>query len=206
MKKAMWLMIVGIGCVCAGCGIENETSSETVQIDIEEANAAYKDVIGQYLDEGYTNIGVSFIKIDDDDRYEMAIILGEAESDGAYLYTCEEDVAIQLKTDTEECFGRNGGFAYYPQKNIFESEYELMGMDGMTYHLRYFSMEDGDIVEKDELEIQSTFDSDDKTYYVNGAEVVEAEYNAIQEKYSACGEREILQYQNCMHINNKIEE
>lgn len=151
--------------------------------------------------EGKNDFTVSFIDLDDDDTRDLVVFFGESQADGAFLFTIKNEKAVQIVAEGEDSFGQYGGFTYKDKENIFVSENESVTANQISDEMIYYEMEEGKAIRKDITKSIMQFDSDESHFYVNDAEVGDAELNNIEEKYGLL-KMTTVSYSDGVHVMN----
>lgn len=178
--------------------VESSVTEENIQDkDIE----LYVNVLRNYVREDKNNFSVSFIDLDNDDTREMVVFFGENQADGAFLFTIKNGKAVQIVAEGKDSFGQYGGFTYKDKGNIFVSENESVTANQICDEIIYYEMKEGKAICKDITKIITQFDSDESLFYVNDAEVGDAEFNNIEEKYGLL-KMSTVSYSDGVHVMN----
>lgn len=165
---------------------EQEGQSETTVIESHNQDKAielYVNILRDYISAGKTDFAVSFIDLDDDSTREMIVFFGESQADGGYLFTIENEEAIQVVAEGSDSFGQYGGFTYKEKGNIFVTENESLTETQISNQIFYYAMENGKAVCKDVTQSITQFESDESKFYVNDTEVGSEKFNDIAENY-----------------------
>lgn len=162
------------------------SQSETTVIENHNQDKAielYVNILRDYISAGKTDFAVSFIDLDDDSTREMIVFFGESQADGGYLFTIENEEAIQVVAEGSDSFGQYGGFTYKEKGNIFVTENESITETQISNQIFYYAMENGKAVCKDVTQSITQFESDESKFYVNDTEVGSEKFNDIAENY-----------------------
>lgn len=145
---------------------------------------AYGKVLSKYLKDKGGEFGADLIYIDEDDTYELAIINGDAASDGAYLYTFKDGNAISLESKGFPFYGSYGAFSYSKKNNYFCYDYSSTGGDSGRFMFFAFHIEDAKTVNECSLDRTFYFSDDSKNVFYNqGEQITEAVYDSLYQKY-----------------------
>lgn len=178
--------------------LESSVTEENIQDkDIE----LYVNILRNYVLEGKNDFTVSFIDLDDNDTRDLVVFFGESQADGAFLFTIKNEKAVQIVAEGEDSFGQYGGFTYKDKGNIFVSENESVTANQISDEIVYYEMEEGKAIRKDITKSIMQFDSDESHFYVNDAEVGDAELNNIEEKYGLL-KMTTVSYSDGVHVMN----
>ncbi|MCR4568685.1 MAG: hypothetical protein K5769_11580 [Pseudobutyrivibrio sp.] len=139
---------------------------------------AYQNVIKGYLDKGKSNIGVCLFRLNNDKTYELAVFEGMKSDDKVYLYTCQNDKAVQIESGNQKSFGKDGKLKYstmrnevYLDRKKYLFNYTYMGVQmGSEDNYNYFENEDaeGNTIQNinyEECEIVSSKKDLDDAFY-----------------------------------------
>ncbi len=162
----------------------------------------YVNVLRDYISAGKTDFTVSFIDLDDDSTKEMVVFFGESQADGGYLFTIENEEAIQVVAEGSNFFGQYGGFTYKEKGNVFVTENESTTETQISNQIFYYTMESGKAVCKDVTQSITQFESDKSKFYVNDTEVESEKFNGIAENYGLL-EMSTVSYPDGVHVLNE---
>ncbi len=218
-KKVLNFISILIVMLFIGCGSNPKGTELTTQnvwteheiIDYEQNTEIVKDdklsqqketsQLESSVTEGKNDFTVSFIDLDDDDTRDLVVFFGESQADGAFLFTIKNEKAVQIVAEGEDSFGQYGGFTYKDKGNIFVSENESVTANQISDEMIYYEMEEGKAIRKDITKSIMQFDSDESHFYVNDAEVGDAELNNIEEKYGLL-KMTTVSYSDGVHVMN----
>lgn len=162
---------------------------------------AYEEVLSDHLVDMPDGFGAELIYIDEDDTYELAIIDGNSDSDGVYLYTYDDGSAISLAIDGFPAYGRYGSFSYVKKENIFSFDY-----GGEIDNSRYYTFFAFGIKDKKSVpycSLSENYYDEESTVYKNfGKEITKEEYEVLYKKYSSIKK---LDYNHCCLISSDEE-
>ncbi len=162
----------------------------------------YVNILRDYISAGKTDFAVSFIDLDDDSTREMIVFFGESQEDGGYLFTIENEEAIQVVAEGNDSFGQYGGFTYREKGNVFVTENEQITEIQISNQIFYYAMESGKAVCKDVTQSITQFESDESKFYVNGTEVGSEKFNGIAENYGLL-EMSTVSYSDGIRVMNE---
>ena len=185
---------------------DDETSGETESLYERAELDAYYEVLAEHLEEKADDFGAELIYIDEDDVYELAIIDGDAESQGAYLYTCVDGKAFSLVNDDFPFFGSYGEFSYTEKGNYFSYDLSSSNTDGGHYMFFAFSIEDGKAVTLCSLSREFYFDDSKDDIFENfGESITEEEYEDLYSKYwyDEIDDLTTVYFPNCTSITSQ---
>ncbi len=182
-----------------------QTEQETTMIEGYNQDTVielYVNVLRDYISAGKTDFTVSFIDLDDDSTKEMVVFFGESQADGGYLFTIENEEAIQVVAEGSNFFGQYGGFTYKEKGNVFVTENESTTETQISNQIFYYTMESGKAVCKDVTQSITQFESDKSKFYVNDTEVESEKFNGIAENYGLL-EMSTVSYPDGVHVLNE---
>ena len=144
---------------------------------------AYEEILTEHLADMPDGFGAELIYIDEDDTYELAIIDGNSDSDGVYLYTYDDGSAIPLAIDGFPSYGRYGELFYIEKENIFYFGYSGETRDSSYDNFFSFNIKDKKTVPYCALTKESI--GEDKIVYKNfGKEITADEYESFYIKFT----------------------
>mgnify|MGYP001037972386 FL=1 len=184
---------------------EYESQPETTVIESHNQDKVielYVNILRDYISAGKTDFAVSFIDLDDDSTREMIVFFGESQEDGGYLFTIENEEAIQVVAEGNDSFGQYGGFTYREKGNVFVTENEQITEIQISNQIFYYAMESGKAVCKDVTQSITQFESDESKFYVNGTEVGSEKFNGIAENYGLL-EMSTVSYSDGIRVMNE---
>lgn len=198
------MLLTGCGSKPKGTELTTQnvwTNHESIDYEQDKDIELYVNVLRNYVRKDRNDFSVSFIDLDNDDTREMVVFFGENQADGAFLFTIKNGKAVQIVAEDEDSFGQYGGFTYKDKSNVFVSENEAVTANQICDEIIYYKMKEGKAICKDITKSITQFDSDESHFYVNDAEVGEAELNNIEEKYGLL-KMSTVSYSDSVHVMN----
>lgn len=130
--------------------------------------------------------------LDGDDVPELIVIEGTAHAQGASVYTFQKRHVISVGT-----YGEYGALGYREKEGILFDDYDTQG----DIFSRVYQIKENQAVllqSYDSIEPPYTGQEEEPeyTYYVDGKEVTEEQYQEVSDKWSADGYR-MIQYDDC---------
>lgn len=181
--------------------ISNQSSALT-SIDPEEADPdksgdqkkskedgaeleAYREFLRDYYDEKEQEFYATVLKLDEDDQYELAVLV----ENGLYaydvnLYIYEDGQVVSLGETFYSC-GADASFNYFSKENCFYYEYVNSSGDAAIITESVYSIQDGELVLEHEFSKETEYDSEESTYFVDDEEVDEDTYEEFESEYEA---------------------
>lgn len=169
---------------------EASTRTSTDPDDHEEAEEgpeieAYREFLRDYYDEEEQDFYATVLKLDEDDQYELAVLI----ENGLYsydvnLYIYEDGQVVSLGETFYSCCD-DGSFNYFGKENCFYYEYVSGGGDSVKTTEYVYSIQDGELVLEHEFTKETDYETEESTYYVDGEEVDEDTYEDFESEYEA---------------------
>jgi len=165
----------------------------------------YTSTAVDFLEENllYSSIGIQLIDINGDSVKEL-VIMGSP-GQGGDLFTIVNGDVIHVETDGFPVFGEYGVFVYYPELCVFQDVYENVGEEQSEVSTWFFQIDKNGKAELIEEAITKYDYSEDRlTYFIDGNEVSEKEYDNRMARYNSNSEKTV-QYYDCKQVSSKQE-
>lgn len=192
--------------------ILNEESLELLRsgkVEVDDASvesthpeiAAYNDLLEEMIQENIEPLRVALLLIDNDATYELAVFQGASHSEGALLYSYQENKVIPLAIDGFPQYGSYGWFELFPNQGVISYSYDRNF--GAGEYLFFLSFANGKMTLDKELRLDLIYTAEgelkDRKYYLNNEEITEEEYDSIIEGYEGSLSKTIS-YDSCYEV------
>ena len=201
MKKKVLALLLSVAFIINGCTMDNQNTvnknkdSETAkeqkpepepEIDISETNpevVAYREFLIEKADELEDEFYASFLRIDEDDIYELVVCENQDDVHVVNLYTCIDGQVTPLDTEEFSISESDELFHYIDGGNGFYSCQKTSEEDTQITTEFFYKVEDGKVVLIDAFKKAIQESGDEDTYYQNDEQISEDEFDEQMAAY-----------------------